>query len=199
MEFLRATAKKLWVERLNLASKTTFAVASMALTLTTAYAQLDEYAIKAAFLYKFGLFVEWPSAAFSSPTSPVNLCIVGEDPFGETLDRVVADEQINGRSIVVHRLKTVEHNPACHILYVGGSEEQSQAEILETVRGNPVLTVADAPHSTSETAIINFVIEDNRVRFNIDDAAAEQNGLAISSKLSSLALNVKLRASNGEQ
>ncbi len=179
--------------------KATFAVASMALALTTAYAQIDEYAVKAAFLYKFGLFVEWPSSAFASPSSPVNLCIVGEDPFGETLDRVVADEQIKGRSIVVRRLKTVERNPACHILYVGGSEQQSPAEILETVRGSPVLTVADAPHNKSETAIINFVIEDNRVRFNIDDAAAAQNGLAISSKLSSLALNVKLRATNGDE
>lgn len=160
-----------------------------------AYAQVEEYAVKAAFLYKFGLFVEWPESAFSSPASPVDLCIVGQDPFGHSLDTAATGAQINGRSVVVRRYKTVERNISCHILYAGGSEEQSRAQIIETVNGNHVLTVSDGRKSRSDSGIINFVIADNRVRFDIDDEAAAQNGLIISSKLMSLALNVKRRAS----
>ena len=176
-----------------------FVCVSLSLVLSgTAHAQIEEYDVKAAFLYKFGLFIKWPDSAFRSADSRVSLCIGGEDPFGETLDKVVAKEQINGRQIVIRRLKIVDPNPPCHILFVGGSEDQSRAEILEMVRGSAVLTVVDTPRHPSEAGIINFVIADQRVRFNIDDEAAAQNGLIISSKLSSLALNVKMRAANGE-
>ncbi|MDO8413967.1 MAG: YfiR family protein [Gallionellaceae bacterium] len=170
------------------------------LPLTTAHAQIDEYAVKAAFLYKFGLFVEWPNSAFPSPTSPVNLCIVGEDPFGKSLDTLVAGERVKGRTVVIRRLKTVGRNPACHILYAGGSEEQSKTQIIEAMRGSNVLIVSDSSKSKpdksrSDTGVINFVVANNRVRFEIDDEAAAQNGLLISSKLMSLALNVKRRTS----
>jgi len=164
--------------------------------INTAHAQVEEYAVKAAFLYKFGLFVEWPNSAFSSPASPVNLCIVGEDPFGKSLVTVVAGAQVNGHNVVIRRLQKVGRNPSCHILYVGGSGEQSRAQIIETVRGSNVLTVSDGRGSGSDSGIINFVIADNRVRFDIDVEAAAQNGLVISSKLLSLALNVKRRDSN---
>lgn len=187
---------------LSIANQIAFSFICMALALagiTTAHAQVEEYAIKAAFLYKFGLFVEWPDLAFSSPTSPVDLCIVGEDPFGKSLDTVVAGAQVKGRNVVIHRLKTVGRNPSCHILYAGGSEEQSKAQIIETVRGSNVLTVSDGRRSKSDSGIINFVIVDKRVHFDIDDEAAAQNGLVISSKLLSLALNVKRKTSNEER
>lgn len=181
-----------------LANRLVFSFVCMALALsgiTTAHAQVEEYAIKAAFLYKFGLFVEWPDSAFSSSTSPVNLCIVGEDPFGKSLDTVVAGAQVKGRNVVIRRLQTVGRNPSCHILYAGGSEQQSRAQIIETVRGSSVLTVSDGRGSKSDSGIINFVIADKRVRFDIDDEAAAQNEIVISSKLMSLALNIKRKAS----
>ena len=164
-----------------------------------ARAQVDEYAVKAAFLYKFGFFVEWPDSAFPSPVSPVNLCIVGEDPFGKSLDAVVASAQIKGRNVVIRRLQTVGRNPSCHILYVGGSVEQSKAQIIETVRGSNVLTVSDGRGSNANDAIINFVVADKRVRFDIDDEAAAENNMLISSQLLSLALNVKRRTSKEER
>jgi hypothetical protein len=154
--------------------------------------QADEYAIKAASLYKFGLFVQWPTAAFSSPSSPVNLCIVGDDPFGNSLDRVVSGQQINGRDVVIRRMKTVEPGSPCHILYAGGSKEQSKAEIIDTVRGHPVLTVTDGP--ASMPGIIHFVLANNHIHFDIDDEAAAQNELVISSQLMNLALNIKRRS-----
>ena len=159
-----------------------------------------EYGVKAAFLYKFGSYVEWPAAAFISPTSPFNLCVAGgSDQFGSTLDKVVNGKRINNRDIVIRRLKTVERDSGCHILYIGGSEAQHGAQILEAVRGSSVLTVSDAGGSGSGAAIIDFVVVDNRVRFDIDDEAAAQNGLVISSKLMNLALNVKRRTSQGAQ
>jgi hypothetical protein len=164
-----------------------------------ARAQIDEYAVKAAFLYKFGLFVEWRDSAFPSPSSPVNLCIVGEDPFGKSLDAVVAGAQVKGRNVVIRRLQTVGRNTSCHILYAGGSEEQSKAQIIETVRGSNVLTVSDGEGSELDTAIINFVIADKRVRFDIDDEAAAENKMLISSQLMSLALNVKRRTPKEER
>jgi len=146
-----------------------------------------EYAVKAAYLYKFGLFVQWPSAAFAAPTSPVTLCVLGDDPFGATLDSTVSGQQIAGRPIKVQRLKSVARG-GCHILYAAGDAGQA----LEALKGSSVLTVTDGQKQTTP-GIISFVIKDNRVRFNIDDEAAAQNRLAISSKLLNLALSVKPR------
>lgn len=166
--------------------------------IATAHAEVEEYALKAASLSKFGRYVEWPDSAFSSPTGSFNLCVAGEDPFGEFLDKAVAGERINGHGIVIRRLKTVGRDSGCHILYIGGSDAQRGVQIIEAVRGSSVLTVSDTRGHGSSAGIINFVIKDNRVRFEIDDEAAAQNELVISSKLLSLALNVKRRASKQE-
>jgi hypothetical protein len=153
-----------------------------------------EYGVKAAFLYKFGSYVEWPATAFASPTSPLNLCIMGNvDDFGATLEKVIGKESINGRGVIVRQIKSVERDNGCHILYIDASESRHAGQIVETVRGSHVLTVSDA----GSAGIIDFVISNNRVRFNIDDEAAAQNGLVISSKLLSVALKVKRRASKG--
>lgn len=152
-----------------------------------------EYAVKAAFLYKFGSFVEWPATAFASPTSPFQLCIAGEDPFGPTLDRAVNGQRIAQRPVEVRRLKIVKPDSGCHIVYLATSEAQRLPQIVEALRGSSVLTVSDGRSPGVATGIINFVIKDDRVRFDIDDEAAAQNRLAISSKLLSVALNVKPR------
>ena len=143
-----------------------------------------EYAVKAAYLAKFPFYVEWPPAAFSGPASPVVLCIVGDDPFGATIDEAVAGQQVQGRSIAVRRMKTVARDSGCHIAYVGTDARG------EALRGGSVLVVSDAPNGGG---IINFVLRDNKVRFTVDDEAAFQNGLAISSKLLSVALSVRAR------
>ena len=152
-----------------------------------------EYAVKAAFLYKFGSFVEWPATAFASPTSPFQLCVVGEDPFGAALDKAVSGQQIARRPVEVRRLKTVKPDSGCHIAYLAASETQRLAQIIEALRGSSVLTVSDGRSPGVATGIINFVIKDDRVRFDIDDEAAAQNRLALSSKLLSVALSVKPR------
>jgi len=149
-----------------------------------------EYAVKAAYLYKFGNFVEWPAAAFENASSVVNLCVVGEDPFGDILDKVVQGQTIGDRPIRVRRLKTVTRDSGCHILYVGGADTERIAQTLEAVRGANVLTVTDAADTGRSESVIDFVIKDDHVRFNIDAHAASLNGLTISSKLLGLALSV---------
>lgn len=167
----------------------------------TAQAQRDslEYPVKATYLYKFGPFVEWPDAAFASPSSSVNLCVVGDDPFGGILDRAVAGQQIGERSIVVRRVRTLERDSGCHIAYIAGSDAQSVEEALNAARGTHALTVTDAASDAEAKGIIHFVVQDNRVRFEIDDRAAAENRIAISSKLLNLALSVRPRASSNSR
>jgi hypothetical protein len=152
-----------------------------------------EYKVKASYLYKFGEFVTWPPTAFSSPQSPINLCVAGKGPFGDLLDQAVAGQQISGRPISIHRLDVVERNPDCHILYVAGSEQQSVAEALDAVRGASVLTVTESRDGQAR-GIVNFITQDSHVRFDIDQQAAERNGLTISSQLLRLALSFRHKA-----
>lgn len=150
-----------------------------------------EYAVKAAYLYKFGEFIEWPAASFESDSSPATLCIVGDDPFGPTLDKAVAGQRLANRAITVKRLKEVEAHSGCQVMYVAGKDAALLAKAIDTVRGENVLTITDGAAGATPPGIINFVISNNRVRFEIDDNAAAANGLVISSKLLALASSVK--------
>ena len=152
-----------------------------------------EFPVKAAYLTKFGIYVEWPANAFASASSALTLCIVGDDPFGATLDAAANGQQINGRPLAIKRLKTAARDAGCHILYAGNLEQPRAAQIIDSLRGANVLTVSDGRNGTTGAGIIHFVIKDNRVRFNIDEDAAVQSGLIISSKLLGLALSVKPR------
>ncbi len=151
-----------------------------------------EYPIKAAYLYKFGNYVEWPKPAFANPGSPLNLCVLGDDPFGNLLDSAVDGQRIDGRTIVLRRLKSVGHESGCHILYLGIADPQRAGQALESVRGESVLVVSDA--GSGAPGMIQFVLKDNRVRFNIDDDMAKSSGLTISSKLLALAVTVKSKS-----
>ena len=152
-----------------------------------------EYAVKANFLYKFGPFVEWPPKVFASPTAPFIVCVLGEDPFGRTLDDAVRGQSVNGRPSGIRRIAWASRTSGCHVLYLGRSGRQSQSEALEAVRGAPILTVTD--ERTGGGGVINFVVVQGRVRFAVDVDRARTNGLALSSKL--LALAVTTRQSEG--
>lgn len=152
----------------------------------------SEYAVKAAYLYKFAAFVEWPAAGLPATDSPLNLCVVGFDPFGAQLDRAVAGQRIGDHPIVAKRLARAHPDARCHITYIGGSKTESVAQSLETLKGSPTLTVTDQSMGSARGAI-HFVLKDQRVRFHINDEAAGRNGLSISSKLLRLALTVRPR------
>jgi len=166
--------------------------AALCLTLTVACistgaqaAEPLEYSVKAAYLAKFAFYVDWPPPAFSSPNSPVILCVVGEDPFGSLLDEAVAGQQVQGRALAVKRIKTLTRESGCHIAYLGGEGAR-----VESLKGASTLVVTD---TQGGNGVINFVLRDNRVRFTVDDETASQQGLSISSKLLSVALAVKPR------
>ena len=152
-----------------------------------------EYAVKATYLHKFVPFVEWPASAFASATSPVEVCVVGDAPFGDLLDRSAATQRMGERAFAVRRMPLVAGSHRCHVMYVAGSAVQSVPESLAAVRGTPVLTVTDGAADADSKGIVNFVLYDGRVRFEMDERAAAENGIAISSKLLSLAVSVRRR------
>jgi hypothetical protein len=174
-------------------------VAALALLLTcnrpvAAQDSGREYAVKAAYLAKIGSFVGWPKSAFPTPDSPINLCVVGQDAVGAELDRAAGGQRAGDHPIVVQRLVTVARNSNCQILYIAGSGAQSVDQALDATRGANVFTVTDAMPTGATPSVLYFAIRDNRVRFVIDDQAAAQNGLSISSDLLKLALSVKPRS-----
>ncbi|HWM90554.1 MAG TPA: YfiR family protein [Thermoanaerobaculia bacterium] len=155
---------------------------------TPAAAQTPEYDLKAAFLYNFVKFVEWPEDAFDGERAPVAICVFGEDPFGRTLDAVIQGERVGERRLVVQRPDSLDDLKDCHVLFVSRSERERMREVLDEVEGRPVLTVSDTDGFLRAGGVINFVPEGSKVRFRINPEAAERGGLRISSKLLRLAM-----------
>jgi hypothetical protein len=154
-----------------------------------AAAQPSDMAVKAAFLSKFGSYVNWPPAAASGP---VYLCIVGNDPFGGVIEAAIRGQQASGRPLQLRRFAGTDGASGCHIAFVQGANAAATASMLGSLRGKPILTVTDA-RAGGQQGMIHFVLQQGRVRFHIDDAAAAQSRLLISSRLLSLALNVRQR------
>lgn len=142
-----------------------------------------EFQIKAAFLYNFAQFVDWPPASFQTAESPLIIAVLGLDPFGSFLDDLVRGERANGRPLMVQRYRTVEELGQCHVLFVSGSEGRHLDRIVARLSGQSVLTVCDWEAYARQGAIVWFVMERNRVRLRINLDAAKEAGLTISSKL----------------
>ena len=147
----------------------------------------DEYPVKAAFLFNFAKFVEWPATAFKGPEDPIAICVLGQNPFGTALEDVVRDKTVANRAFVVRNVLTAQQAISCQILFVSASERKRFRLLLDELKGHSVLTVGEADDVTANGGIINFRLKDARVRIEIDADAAERAGLRISSKLLSLA------------
>jgi len=145
--------------------------------------------VKAAYLFKFSSYVQWPESAFASADNTATFCIVGEDPFGGVLEDTLQGREINTRPIKIRRLSTVSKSSDCLVLYIGDVSPQQASQALTAVQGSGVLTVTDAASLDEATGIINFVTRDNSIRFSINEEAATRNGLVISSKLLSLSVS----------
>ena len=148
----------------------------------------SEYRLKAAFLFNFAKFVDWPADAFDKSNSPMVIGILGDNPFGADLEDTVRNKVINERPLEVKVCPTPAAATNCHILFISTSEKKRLPEILGSLRGASVLTVSETDGFTETGGMINFVREGNKVRFQINDAAAKNARLTISSKLLSLAL-----------
>jgi hypothetical protein len=172
-----------------------FVVAALGVSVN-AQDERTEYEIKAAFLYHFGQFVEWPADAFMSPTAPFHLCVVGDDPFGDTLDQTVSGKRENGHPITVRRLKRDADLRGCHIAFVGAVEQTMAAKILDRARGVPVLAVGESPQFFQAGGALNFVLQANKVRFDVNLEPVRRSRIHISSKLLSLARQVQGAGAN---
>ncbi len=149
---------------------------------------LSEYEVKAAFLYNFTKFVEWPPSAFAEGNGELRICVLGEDPFGRSLNAAVGvGEEVEGHKLVVWRPDTLAHAAGCQILFVSRSERERLPQILAPLKSSPVLTVGDTKGFLDQGGIVNFILEGSKVHFEINPAAADQAKLKISSKLLRLA------------
>jgi hypothetical protein len=144
----------------------------------------NEYRVKAAFILNFARFIEWPGDVYSDGSSLV-VGIIGDDPFGGALDQLNGTS-VNGRRISIRRLRLGDNLRACQILFVSSSERSRLGKILEGLRGASVLTIGELPQFIQAGGILKFVIQDDKVRFEIDAGTASQAHLRVSSKLLAL-------------
>ena len=149
----------------------------------------SETEIKAAFLYKFGDFVQWPPEAFADAAAPLVVAVVGADAIASALERLVAGRSVQGHPVTVRRLRRGESLAGVHVLFARGGDAELRA-ILASAGRQPILVVTDSEAGLSAGSAINFVIEDERVRFDIALPAAERARLKISSRLLSVARRV---------
>jgi hypothetical protein len=152
----------------------------------------SEYQVKAAFIYNFTKFTDWPPGAFSSPRAPIVIGILGEDPFGQTMDDLVRGETVRERPLVVKRLRAGNDLRSCHILFISQSEKERLPAVLSQLKGSPILSVADLAGFAEQGGMVNLLLANKTVKIEINQAAAEQAGLQISAKLLKLARLVKV-------
>jgi hypothetical protein len=146
-----------------------------------------EYQVKAAFLFNFAKFVEWPSSNLPDPSAPLRICILGRDPFGEELRNITKGKTVSGRKLQIDQVVDLRQARTCQILFIASSEKAQLKETLEALQGANALTVSDTNGFLEQGGMINFVLENDRVQFGVNRKAAEQAGLKISSKLLSVA------------
>jgi hypothetical protein len=142
-----------------------------------------EYEVKAAFLVNFAGFVRWPGAAFANAAAPFVICVAGDDPFGAAF-APFKNSSVAGRSLLVQSIDSAATLPgSCHILFVAGSETPRLPGILRAVGKAPVLTVSDLEDFAIGGGMIQFHLKSEKIRFEINQQAAEDAGLKIDARL----------------
>lgn len=165
-----------------------FLIGAVLLLVAVARAEsATEYQVKAAFLFNFAKFVEWPADAFTSADAPLQICVLGQDPFGHDFEQLIEEKAVNSHRLEVIHPSGVPQAKACQVIFVASSDKQQVREILRGLRGASVLTVGDTPGFAKMGGIINFVLDDNRVRFEINVKAAERAHLKLSARLLTVA------------
>jgi hypothetical protein len=157
-------------------------------TFTGQSATVSETEVKAAFLYNFAKFVEWPAEAFASETAPIQLGVFGDEEFSTKLKSLMSDKKAHGRSFEVKRILNPQEAKSCQIVFVTSSESRRALQVLEAARKLPILTIGESDQFIPLGGMINFVFEDTQLRFEINPEPAEKVKLQISSKLLRLAI-----------
>jgi hypothetical protein len=150
--------------------------------------------VQAAYLYNFGKFVRWPENAGHGP---IQVCVAGEDSFGQTIGRLTAGEQIEGRALQVRNVERPEAEAGCAILFVGAVERGREDSFLAAAAGKPILTVGDGPDFLARGGMIQFLLVEDHVRFSVNLDAANRNGVGLSSELLKVAMSVTGKPQSG--
>jgi hypothetical protein len=176
-----------WMRRGALAPiAAAFLLWSIAAAAAAESAASKEYQIKAAFLFKFARFVEWPPSSFAQSDSPLCIGILGEDPFGSTLDDMLRGEEVRGRPLITRRSGQVEDLTGCHIVYISSSEAPRIGTILTKLSSEPVLTVSDIDGFADRGGCIRLGVDGNKIRFDINPPVLQQHRLKAVAQLLSL-------------
>lgn len=157
----------------------------------------NEYQVKATYLYNFGRFIKWPEEAPAGKAASFPVCVLGQDPFGAILDATLAGEALDGKPVVLKRLASPHEAGECRILFISSTEEKRLKEILTEIDDSGILTVSDMPGFTRRGGMIQFVLEGDKVRFEINLASAESARLVLSSELLKVAASVKRNGRSG--
>jgi len=154
-------------------------------------AKPGEYQVKAAYLYNFGRFVEWPSNITTASTGSFTICVLGEDPFGPALDSTLTGETRGNQKVAARRISSPQEYVDCQILFISTSEAKRLKKIIEALGNSAVLTVSDIPGFSQRRGMIQLVMEGNRIRFEVNLAATQRAGLTLSSELLKVATAVR--------
>jgi hypothetical protein len=152
--------------------------------------EIDEYKLKAAFIFNFVKFVQWPAGSFQNGKQPTAICVLGQDPFEGSLAGTLAGRAIEGRSLIVRHIATAKQVPGCHVLFIGSSEDPRIPSVLKEIHTPGTLTIGESDVAGECGVMIAFKLEAGKIRFDINLDAAERAGLKISSRLLSLAHSV---------
>jgi hypothetical protein len=148
----------------------------------------SEFEVKAVYLYNFGKFIEWPVVP---EREAFIICVLGADPFGPILDRMLADETLGGRPVSVERVRDLADTEDCRIVFISSSEANRLPQVLEGLKGKTILTVSDVRNFASRGGMIELVLHEGRVRFDVDLNATRAAGLELSSELLKVARTVR--------
>lgn len=169
---------------------TLYGFSAAALNTGTEKTKHAEYQVKAAYLYNFAKFVEWPAEMFADKSLPFGICIFGKDPFGNAID-TIKDKTVNGRNLEIKQYSGGEDVTACHIMFISPSEKKNLEGILEKIKDMHILTVSDMEGFADRGGMINLNKVEKKIRLEINIDAAKQSGLRMSSKLLKIAKIVK--------
>jgi hypothetical protein len=180
----------------------TFAAITWALLalsgLSAQSAKPTDFQVKAAYLYNFGRFVEWPANLAATRSDAFTVCVLGQDPFGPALDATLAGQMITGKRVIAKRISAPQDSGNCQVLFLSLTTNEHLDRIIAAVDKNAVLTVSDMPQFLERGGMIQFVLEGNRVRFEVNLTATRQAGLTLSSELLKVAIAVKRDPLHGD-
>ena len=151
---------------------------------------VTEYEVKAIYLYNFSRFIQWPEGAASGDDT-FGICVLGQDPFGQTLNAALDDKAIQGKNVKIRRIVSLQESTGCRVLFISASEQKRLKQILVQLDGMSVLTVSDMPKFREQGGMMQFVWRGDRVRFEINLPRARRAGLILSAELLKVAANAK--------